>query len=1120
MSPWTLVSRSLLHYWRSHVAIVLGVAAASAVLGGSLLVGDSVRGSLADAALARLGRTTHAVESTGFFRAALVSDLEVSPGFAEAFEATVPVVALPGIATHAESGRRAGDVQVYGVDERFWQLQGLPAPPLGDTRRALLSGPLARELGAGADDAVVLRLDAIADIPGSSLFGRRDDPARGLRVRVAGILEHDGLGEFSLRPRAHGVRAAFVPLETLQRAAGQPDAANAVLAVAMPGASATEAIESALVEALTLEDLGVAVRALPNRQALQIETASRLIDDRLAQIASGVARSHGFEVAQVLVYLANTLRAGERQIPYSIVAGLDEASFAALGGSEAPTGTGQPPLLVLNDWAARDLGVAPGDLVGLDYYLWRDEGGLDESSAEFTLAAVAPLAGVAADPDLVPEYPGITGSTRLADWDPPFPLDLGRVREKDEAYWDDHRTTPKAFVPLEVAQRLWAHPQGRLTALRLRPGADADIDAARERIEIALLEALRPEALRNGVGATRLRVTPVREVALAAARGSTDFGQYFIYFSFFLVVSGLLLAGLFFRLGLERRLREVGLLEAVGFSAQQLRRQYLTEGLVLSGLGGVLGAGAAVGYASAVLGALRELWSEELGARALTLHLAPASPLLGALGAAAASVLVVAWTLRQLRRLSPRSLLAGALAPWVPARLRGRGLLPMALGALAGVLVVASAAGLVAPAAGFFGAGGALLVTALIVTRRVLSGRPTQAAAVGSVAGLGLRGLAFRPGRSVLCVSLVAAATFIIVSVGAFRHAGVDVSARDGQAGGYRLLAWSLAPLHHRLDTAEGREALLLEGDALEGVSLARFRARRAEDASCLNLFEPREPTVLAPSPDFVDEGRFAFAATLDASPQEQANPWMLLERERDADGVIPVIADAGSLQYILHRRLGDVMTLGETGVEVRFVASLKPGLFQSELLMGERHFVDVFPEEAGYRFFLVDVAPEREVPVREYLESHLSDFGFDVSGTAERLHDFHAVENTYIATFQALGALGLLLGTVGLGTVLVRNALEQRGSLALLRAVGYRRSHVTRMVLAENAALVGLGFLAGAVPAAVAIAPVLLQRGGNVPVAVLGVLCVALAATGGLVSWLAVAVIQRLPLLASLRAE
>ena len=367
----------------------------------------------------------------------------------------------------------------------------------------------------------------------------------------------------------------------------------------------------------------------------------------------------------------------------------------------------------------------------------------------------------------------------------------------------------------------------------------------------------------------------------------------------------------------------------------------------------------------------------------------------------------------------------------------------------------------------------------------------------------------------------MAAATFVIVAVGAFRHDGAtDVAARDGAAGGYRLFAWSLAPLIHDLGSVAGREALGVEPGDLDGAGIARFRVRRGDDASCLNLYAPRDPTVLAATPSFLRERRFSFQSSLAETDAERANPWLLLERRREPGAAIPVVADAGTLAYALHRKLGDEMPLGATGARVRFVGALAPGLLQGQLVTGERHFLEAFPAEIGHRFFLFEVDGSRADALATRLESRLSDYGFDVAATAARLRDLHRVENTYIATFQALGALGLLLGSVGLATVLVRNALEQRGELALLRAVGYAPRHLARMTLVQNGALVGLGFLAGAAPALLAVAPTLLDRRGTLPLALVAVLLLALAATSLLVSWVAVAFVRRLPLVASLRSE
>src|SRR5262249_3342490 len=125
-----------------------------------------------------------------------------------------------------------------------------------------------------------------------------------------------------------------------------------------------------------------------------------------------------------------------------------------------------------------------------------------------------------------------------------------------------------------------------------------------------------------------------------------------------------------------------------------------------------------------------------------------------------------------------------------------------------------------------------------------------------------------------------------------------------------------------------------------------------------------------------------------------------------------------------------------------------------------------------------------------------------------------------YISTFQALGALGLVLGTVGLGAVLLRNAFERRRELALLQAVGYRRRHISQMVLAENLLLLVLGLAIGTVTALLAVLPVLRARPGVVPIAALAPLLLPVLVVGVAASRVGIVILRRLPLLASLRSE
>src|SRR5262249_24238075 len=147
-----------------------------------------------------------------------------------------------------------------------------------------------------------------------------------------------------------------------------------------------------------------------------------------------------------------------------------------------------------------------------------------------------------------------------------------------------------------------------------------------------------------------------------------------------------------------------------------------------------------------------------------------------------------------------------------------------------------------------------------------------------------------------------------------------------------------------------------------------------------------------------------------------------------------------------------------------------------------------VFPSEEGFRFFLIDGPPVIEAQ----LEEGLSDYGFDVISTPDRLAAFHRVENTYLSTFQALGGLGLLLGTLGLAAVLLRNVMERRKEQALLRAVGYRPEHLRTLIIAENAFLFIAGTAIGGICAFIAIAPAFFQRGGHLPNPSLALLLIA----------------------------
>ena len=352
-----------------------------------------------------------------------------------------------------------------------------------------------------------------------------------------------------------------------------------------------------------------------------------------------------------------------------------------------------------------------------------------------------------------------------------------------------------------------------------------------------------------------------------------------------------------------------------------------------------------------------------------------------------------------------------------------------------------------------------------------------------------------------------------------------DETGPSSGTGGYPLGAHSLLPVVHDPNSAAGRDALGIppsEVPEFAHVRFVPFRERAGDEASCANLYAPQEPRILGASHAFVAAGRFSFQASLASSAEEQRNPWLLLE-SLPADGTIPAIGDANTIQYMLHRSIGDHMTVrGSTGtaIRLRLVGALRDSMLQGELIVSDANFLRAFPAVEGSRFFLLETPAASAGALVGPLQERLADWGFAVQLSRDRLAGYHEVENTYLSTFQSLGALGLVLGTVGLAAVLLRNVLERRKELGLLRAVGYRRSALALVIVSENILLMMVGLACGAVSAAIAIVPTIAARGGALPVGMIGVLLVTVLVVGVFSSLLAVAAALRSPLLGALRSE
>ncbi len=1130
MNTWTLIRRSLRFHRRAHFGVVLGAAIGSAALIGALLVGDSVRASLRAMALSRLGNMEFVLSAQDrLFQSSLRQRLCATLSTSNCPLAAALV--LPGVVSKPDATARANQVNVIGVEPEVWPklaewhrqsgaIAGDPEKQWRAGDAAFINEALARQLSVRLGDQIVLRVRKPSALGLDAAISPHNEGSIALRLKVGAILIPEALGDFSLSSQPAPPANLFLPIELLGEKVGAPGRANLLMAVSFYGNSAGS-LDGGLAQVWQFEDAGLSVRLIDQPAGAtggellppSVEVASsRIFLEPQVGSAALIPRTNllsahaGYEGdsagdvkacqfvtngVPVLTYLVNLIRAGDRATPYSIV--------TAAGSPYVPADLGTNEI-VINQWLAEDLNVARGSTIELSYFLVDSGSKLVERTNTFTVREIVPIAGVHADRSLMPEFPGLAKAESTHDWDAGFPL-VYPIRDKDEAYWKQYRGTPKAFINLSVGQAMWTNRFGTLTAVRYEIPKGTSPQACREAVARNLLANLSP----SDVG---LRFDSIRQRALNGADQAQDFGQLFLGFSFFLVFAALLLMAVLFQFGLEQRIVEVGTLLAVGFRVKQVRRLLLLEGAMLALLGGVLGVAGGIAYGRIMLWALTTIWRGAISSTRLRFYMTPATIVIGLCASVFVAIVTIWLALRKQAKQPARDLLAGETGSLsVNARSRGKW-----IGLVAGLMALGIAGWALASgdrqnAESFFTAGTLLLIAGLALA----------SAWLGSLAGesrgksftlrrLGVSGCARRRKRSLATMALLASGCFVIVSIGAFRlDANADATKRTSGTGGFALIGESSLPVVKDLDTKTGREQFGLGDQEMTEVNVISLRVRMGDEASCLSLSRALKPRLLGVKPESL-AGRFTFtdaAKGLDLKKQ-----WNLLETPADAPDEIPAVADANAIEYALGKKLGDTIDYTDDqgrAFKVRLVGAVANSILQGSLLIDETAFVKKFPGESGYRMFLIDAPSGAASQVSRTLSRALQDVGLELTPATDRLNAFNAVQNTYLGTFQILGGLGLLLGSAGLGVVVLRNVLERRGEFGLLTAVGFRHANLQWLILIEHGALLGMGLGLGVVAAIIAVLPALLTPGAQFPLGSLALTLTAIFLNGVVWTWLAV---------------
>jgi len=1066
---------------RSVLPLFLALLVPAASIMAPLMMGASFQATLKEEIFRGLGQVDEMVRSKGMMRPGIFEALKSDTTLAGMTDGLAPALILPGILT-GPTGKRDPNVDFIGVDGNI--------SSLGDFRAkdgASLNIPIPAGEAYVREDAA---LKVYAD-PGDNVLATLQDPEYSLEsvytpgaqltnasMEVGAVVKEDGLGALDLAPRGVTRRTVFVDLAWLQGITGK-SGFNTILVSnngdARGGVAMTNEVakylRTRLDELAGLEEGGFAVFA-ENGYA-KLESSDIFFNKEYAQ----KVRNIGVDVSSVSVlttYFVNMLMKGDRRVAYSTVTAFDPVEDAPFGkfyenGSGLATdGAISDKEMVLTSYTAGRLNASVGDMVTLNYTVYDRYFQKSDNYADFTVKHIVDLDGKADDPGLMPPFPGIKGKTSCGDWKPPVPIDYGIMVGEDLAYWQTHGGAPKAYITLAQGQRMWGNDLGNITTVKALPASGVTVDQLATRISLGLNSSLSAPEL--GVVVVTVKLTSLQSVG-----GLGIVTESLVSFGSAVTLSGMVLIIVVVQTNIESRKREIGILRSLGISRRGIAGMFTLEGVMLS-----LGAsamGTLVGAMFAWLGVLATnmLWSVILPVKAAFFAPDALTTIAGFAGGFIASVMAFALGARSASRGSVVAVLRA-----LPEEKSGTGTHRPRKGAalaelVAAITVLALVGYFLSRSAGemvllvYFVIGDLMVLAAGLIIHRNIEGLSVALSSrmrSGRIALMYPTRFAKRTTAYVLVYALV---TFPLITL--FAYAPMQGSGLDAQTelrgGGYDVLGISNAPLFFDITNESERVSRNIT-DFPSVSELLPILSFGSQGGTCSNLNSKAPPRLLGANAAFASESKIPFAQTADGSTGKKA--WSLLERTVATD--IPVFADYTTAVWILQKGIGDRLRIADEegkAVDLKLAGILHDSIFQGSVFISEGNLRALYPTQSQYDHFLLKVGSDvkgtggdRDAQARAVADSFgsaLADYGMSARPVKEIVAELISVDLAYASMLQAMMVSGVLLGTLGFGAKVAREALERRHELGVMRAIGFKKRSLLGLLVGENLFIFALGF-------------------------------------------------------------
>lgn len=1061
MTFFRLLFRTLYFYCKDHALLLVGLMLSSAVLTTALIIGDSMKFSLNRNAQLRLGKTTHIVHTQEKFMPVhftyVLSDALSSP--------VAPVLQLRGIAGSDAVERKAGNVQIFGIDERFWIFGNSNMPELtGDN--AIINKRLAEKLKIDTGDEIFVRVEKTSYVSNNVPFVPSENNSMAFRCKIVAVADENSFGNFSIETNQVTKPSIFLSIEKLSQLNFDNNICN-ILLIENTNISSAE-IDEKIKKNWTLDVINAQIRNVDYAEQIELISDEVFLKDTILQ----VLKQNNLNPQPAFTYLVNEISTNDKSTPYSFVSAL----------SDYPEFKPDTNEIIINTWLADDLKLGLNDTVQLKYYTLGAYRRLIEKTEKFVVKHITGISGYAADSMLMPGFDGFKGVDRCSDWDAGIPIDYSKIRDKDEMWWKQYKGTPKAFISYQTAVALWKNSFGNATAIRFDNNIQPDA------ISKTILSNISP----SNVG---ILISDIRSEAGWSANNAVDFAQLFLSLGFFLILATILLSALLFWLMLSKRTQEQNVLRAMGIHPKMISKLYVSEGLLITIVSGIAGVFVGILVNQLLLNILNSAWNDIVRTNLIFLKINVLSLIIGFVSNLLLFGIVIYVVMHSFNKKSIKSM----RIPVSENATRYKIISVTAFIAFVIVFGYSYFSKSFQNSTLFLISGFLLLVSILNAFAFSVKNSGKLLKQSISVSGIAFRNLNYNFNRNILITAILAIGVFMVITTGSYRT-DFTQTARENSSGtgGFTHFIETSISLNADLNTTEGKETLALP-EEISGASFVQMLQNKNDDASCLNLNRIIRPTILGVKPELLlQRNSFSFVNAL----RNDYKSWSVLNIPLSSN-CIPAVADQSVITWGLGKSLGDsIMYVNEKGetIYLVLVAGIANSVLQGNILISEENFTKHFPSISGSNIILADLS-EDEFLIEE-LESSLQMYGAEIQSTTERLEVFNSVTNTYLDIFMALGVIAFIIGTIGIAVVIFKSISDQKRNIAMLQAIGIPFRKIKNIYFTEFLVLMLTGIFSGSLASFFAGFHTFLLSNAGIPVMQLIVILIVFALNGILWVW------------------